>query len=643
MAVPLLYWPGWEARVDGQFVEVHPADGLGWVAFDLPKGEHTVELKLGDTDTRRTATIISIIALLITAALAQPWQLLRKLSAFSASLRLGNLILSAVTAVILIALAIIGRIVNARATPIGAATMDFDQQGYLYSSAVTFGNGGVLQGYNYSAEILKPGDLLGVALQWQASNKATFTLDLVSPAEHLLKLPRTLAQATGTAEGQAGVLLRIPDDLSTGVYLLHLKLTQADMLAPALTSNGQPRGTIYLRPIRVIREAAPSGAPHANLTPAVALLNVTASQTDSTAVTITLNWLAAAPVPSNYMLALRLRDSSGFELASLDVQPTGGVYPTSAWRVGEIVPDVYRFELPSGLPPGDYPLSLTLYDAATLAAAGTATVPIRLSKWSPPPGTEPLHRFTDTLALYDVALPSSARAGDRVTFTARWTSLAALPHNLSTRWSAVSPNGDVTAFEDQPLAVIPTSQWAAGALLMGRPSIILPITAAPGEYVVNVQLLDPSGEILSPPVAVGKVAVTASDRTTTLPPMQFESGASFGSPPAIALAGYDASTTSDTLTLTLYWRQTGAMTADYKYFVHVFNPADEVIAIQTDGFPQIPTSQWAKDEVVSVTISLPLADLESNTVYNIGVGWYDPNTSDRLGERVILSQGVVRP
>jgi hypothetical protein len=500
VAVPLLYWPGWGARADGEPLEVHPADGLGWVAFDLPKGEHTVELKLGDTDTRRTATIISIIALLITAALAQPWQLLRKLSAFSASLRLGNLILSAVTAVILIALAIIGRIVNARATPIGAATMDFDQQGYLYSSAVTFGNGGVLQGYNYSAEILKPGDLLGVALQWPASNKATFTLDLVSPAEHLLKLPRTLAQATGTAEGQAGVLLRIPDDLSTGVYLLHLKLTQADMLAPALSSNGQPRGTIYLRPIRVIRPPnRPTTQPPNNLTSSIALINTSASQTDSTAVTITLNWLAAAPAPANYMLALRLRDSSGFELASLDVQPTGGVYPTSAWRVGELVPDVYRFETPPGLPPGDYPLSLTLYDAATLAAAGTTTVPIRLSKWSPPPGTEPLHRFTGTLALYDVALPSSARAGDRVTFTARWTSLAALPHNLSTRWSAVSPNGDVTAFEDQPLAVIPTSQWAAGALVMGRPSIILPITAAPGEYVVNVQLLDPSGEILSPP------------------------------------------------------------------------------------------------------------------------------------------------
>lgn len=646
VAVPLLYWPGWGARADGEPLEVRPADGLGWIALDLPKGEHTVELKLGDTDTRRTATLVSLIALLVTIVFTQPWKVIKRPERSGPKGRVaeGRIIAIGIAITIaLIALALIGRILNARATSIGAATMDFDQQGYLYSSAVTFGNGDVLQGYNYSTGTLQPGDLLGVTLQWQASHKATFTLDLVSPAEHLLKLPRTLAQASGSADAQAGVAIRIPDDLPTGVYLLRLTLTQDNLYAPALTANDQPRGSIYLRPIRVLRPAPPVSTSATPLTPAVALVNATAAQTDSTAVTITLNWLAAAPAPANYMLALRLHDSSGFELASLDVQPTGGVYPASAWRAGEIIPDAYRLNLPSGLPPDDYPLVLTLYDAATLAPAGTATVPIRLTQWSPPPGTEPLHRFTDTLALYDVTLPSSARAGDRFAFTARWTSLAVLPHDLYARWSAVSPNGDVTTFADQPLAVIPTSQWAAGALVMGRPSIALPITAAPGEYVVNVQLLDPSGEILSPPVAVGKVAVTASDRTTTLPPMQFESGASFGLPPAIALAGYDASTTSNTLTLTLYWRQTGAMTTDYKYFVHIFNPANETIAAQADDFPRIPTSQWAKDEVVSVTISLPLTDLESNTVYNIGIGWYDPNTSDRLGERVILSQGIVKP
>jgi len=644
VAAPLLYWPGWQARADGQPLDIRPADGLGWIAFDLPRGDHTVELQLGDTPIRRAGNIVSLIALLATAIVAQPHHLLKSISALSASLRLKYAALSIAVAAALIAISIIARALNARAQPSGAATMDFDQQGYLHSDAAPFSNGDILQGYNYSAESLRPGDLFGIALQWQGAGNATFAVDLVSPAGHLLDLPRTFASAGGAARGLAGVSFRIPDDIATGVYLLRLTLTQNDLPAPALTFNHQPRGPLYLRPIRILQPPNhPTTQPPNHLTPSIALLSAAASQTDSASVAIALHWQATAPVPANYVLALRLRDGTGFELAALDIQPTGGVYPASAWRVGEIVPDIYHFDLPLGLPPGDYPLTLTLYDAATAAAAGAVTVPVRLGQWTPPPGTEPLHRFTDALALHDVSLPGSARAGDQFTLTAQWTSLAALSQNFIARWSAVSPNGEVSAVADHPLAVIPTSQWAAGALVMGRPSLALPITAPAGEYTLNVQLLDPSGELLSPPVAVGKVAVTPSDRTTTLPPMQFESGDSFGSPPAITLAGYDAAISGDTLNLTLYWQQSSAMTADYKYFIHLFHPADEFIAAQADGFPIIPTSQWQKNEVVIVSASLPLADLESKTVYNIGVGWYDPNTGARLGQRVILSQGVAKP
>ena len=125
--------------------------------------------------------------------------------------------------------------------------------------------------------------------------------------------------------------------------------------------------------------------------------------------------------------------------------------------------------------------------------------------------------------------------------------------------------------------------------------------------------------------------------------MQFQSGDSFGTPPAITLAGYDAAVGGGTLSLTLYWQQSNAMIAYYKYFIHLFNPEGEFIAAQADGFPLIPTSQWQGGEVMIVSASLPLADLESKTVYNIGVGWYDPNTGARLGERVILSQGIAKP
>ena len=643
VAVPLLYWPGWGARAGGKLLDVAPVDGLGWITFELPQGEHTIELKLGDTPTRRNASLISIIALLVAVALAQPWNRLKTTFAFASPASLGGVASSRLKLpgllILLIILALAGRWLNAQANPNGAATMDFDQLGYLHAAPVKFGNFDILQNYNYSAETLQPGETLAVSLLWQASGDATFTLDLVSPAEHLLNLPRLIAQTSGPAKDYTVAALRLPDDLPTGAYLLRLSLIQDNLLAPALTSSGQPRGAIYLRPIHVVGAISNRDVPLTQLTPAIGLRAVTASQTDSTSVAVTLNWQALTTVPANYMLALRLHDSTGFELAALDVQPTGGVYPTGAWRAGEAVADQYQLALPSGLIPGEYPLTVTLYDAATLAPAGTATFPITLTKWSPPPGTEPLYRFNDAITLYDVTLPNLVKAGDALTFTARWIALAPGPE-LKVRWSLESANGEVTTFADLPLAAEPSSEWAAGALVAGRPSFKIPVSTKPGEYEVNAQLLDAAGKPISPSVAVGKIVAVASDRTTALPPMQFEADATFG---PIRLAGYDTTLTPDSLTLTLHWQTSGPAEADYKYFVHLFNPEDETIPAQADGFPAVPTSQWFESEVVSQVVTIPLTNLAPGVVYNIGVGWYDPATGGRLGERAILSQGVVRP
>ncbi len=674
VAVPLLYWPGWEARTDGEKIDTHPADGLGWMAFDLPQGAHTVELKLGNTPTRNVASSISLLALVVTivtltmslrapeartaiaksllgergsalharlAAIAPDGRGYKPLPRSFGSIfrndifvRVGGIVIT------LIAITLIGRGLSALAQSGGAATMDFDQQGYLSSSPVRFNNGDTLVDYNYSAETFAPGDLLGVSMLWQGSGRGTFDLALVSPVEHLLNLPATFAQTGGVADGAVGAVLQIPADLPPGVYLFRLKLTETGINAPALTSGGQPRGALYLRPIRIDRALTDAVGGGTAITSTINLVSALTTQTDSSAVSMALKWQATAPVPANYVLALRLRDQTGAELAALDAQPTGGIYPTSVWRAGEIVPDHYRFDLPLGLPPGDYPLTLTLYDAASLAPAGTATVPVHLSLWSPPPGTEPLYRFTDTLALHDVLLPDQAKAGDALHFAARWSSLASLPQDLLARWNLINPNGEVTAVADLPLASVPSSQWAAGALVLGRPSVPLPFTAKEGEYTLSAQLLTPDGTLLSSAITVGKVLVTASDRTDQLPPMQFTSGAAFG---PITLAGYDLALDAETLTLTLHWQAAGTAAADYKYFVHVFNPADESIAAQSDSYPALPTSQWFVGEVVSEKVSLPLNKLVSGKLYNIGLGWYDPASGNRLGERVILNQGVIKP
>jgi hypothetical protein len=641
LAVPLYYWPGWYALADGQPVDIRPAEhGLGWIAFDLPQGEHTLELKLGNTDLRRNASLVSLAALLMAIVLAQPWRLFTTFFASFAASRLKIIALSLFIVSLFIVL-FLGRYLNSQAKSLGAATLDFDQQGYLHSSAIKFGNGDLLLGYNYSADTLQPGDTLALAFQWQATHNDTYTLDLVSPAEHLLHIPATFATVSGVAQGQSALTLPIPNDLSTGVYLLRLSLIQdGNLLAPAFTFNNQPRGSLYLRPIRITRNPEAPLHPISNLQSPISIVSLSATQPTPTDLHLTLGWQPTAPLAANYLLALRLHDLTGYEFAALDVPLAGGLYPPSAWRVNELIFDHFDFDLPLGLPPGDYPLTITLYQADDLSVAGTLTQPIQLTRWTPPPGTEPEHRFTDTLSLQDLTLPESAGIGDKLSFTARWTSLAKLDQDYSARWSAVSANGEIIAVAEQPLASIPTSQWAVGALVLSRPAIKIPIAAKPGDYVLNVQLLDHSGDLLSPAVAVGKLTLTPGDRTTTLPPMQFTANNSFG---PLHLAGYDTTLTPNTLTLTLHYQATATLSTDYKYFVHIFNPADESILAQADGFPQIPTSQLEKDEVLNLTLEIPLTDLVSGTVYNIGVGWYDPNTGDRLGDRVILDQGVVKP
>ncbi|MFN3762270.1 MAG: hypothetical protein ACK4WK_03595, partial [Anaerolineae bacterium] len=64
IAFPLLYWPGWRARVDGKPVEVGPVEGSGYLALRVPPGEHIVVLWLGRTPLRAMAEGLSLATVL---------------------------------------------------------------------------------------------------------------------------------------------------------------------------------------------------------------------------------------------------------------------------------------------------------------------------------------------------------------------------------------------------------------------------------------------------------------------------------------------------------------------------------------------------------------------------------------------------
>lgn len=85
-------------------------------------------------------------------------------------------------------------------------------------------------------------------------------------------------------------------------------------------------------------------------------------------VRLTLFWQATAPLSADLKVSARLLNSVDEVLAMADAVPVHFAYPTTAWRPGEIISDVYDLVLPTGTPSGQYTPLLIWYDPAQNAA-----------------------------------------------------------------------------------------------------------------------------------------------------------------------------------------------------------------------------------------------------------------------------------
>jgi hypothetical protein len=81
---------------------------------------------------------------------------------------------------------------------------------------------------------------------------------------------------------------------------------------------------------------------------------------------LTPSWDVRAPIEGDYAVFVHLLDAEGNRVAQLAVAPGGGdAPPTSAWQPGQQIAVPLPLGLPERLPPGQYQLTLGLFDAAT--------------------------------------------------------------------------------------------------------------------------------------------------------------------------------------------------------------------------------------------------------------------------------------
>jgi len=82
-------------------------------------------------------------------------------------------------------------------------------------------------------------------------------------------------------------------------------------------------------------------------------------------VDVRLRWqVTAPPGPALLHLFAHLGDPSAAPLAQTDGPVMGGEYPASLWAAGEVFDETISLSLPGDLPPGEYPITIGLYDFA---------------------------------------------------------------------------------------------------------------------------------------------------------------------------------------------------------------------------------------------------------------------------------------
>jgi len=344
------------------------------------------------------------------------------------------------------------------------------------------------------------------------------------------------------------------------------------------------------------------------------------------AVSVWLYWWDTVPGGPDYRVWLGLKEEEEtwthfwVPPATFRTAPSSRVWPPDQYAI--IAQNV--FPIP-GTPPGEYTVTLTVFDGETLlpytaVEDGRALGPeiplaqVQLTRPSAAPSLETLGiPVTATMPVWGpirllkgTVREQESRPGDPLHLEFYWESLADPDGDYRMRlW--VSGEGGREWERPLTRADFPTSQWRAGDRWLGQHTLRLPPGLESGEHELWLQLCRRDGEACHPigePYLLGSLRVQAPPRSWTVPPLGVRTDARLGD--EVTLLGADwephgeTLQTGSTLTVTLVWRGEREMETSYRVFLHMLGPDGSLVA-QSDGEPAgwaRPTTGWLPGEVV---------------------------------------------
>jgi hypothetical protein len=331
--------------------------------------------------------------------------------------------------------------------------------------------------------------------------------------------------------------------------------------------------------------------------------------------------------------------------------------PTAAWPSGGAATDRYHVPVPAGAPPGAYELQIGVYDthsgdrvparvAGEPVPDGTISLPVEVGRPHVAPSSEALD--LDVVVEAPVgggiewigyAAAGPVEGGLEVPLGMAWRAYAAPEGDLQAELVALDETGrEVGRGTFQPASEqFPTSEWRAGDVVRGWPTLALDGRAVAGRGRIEVRLVDGAGRAVGDPVGapleiVGPARTFDTGESGAAPP-----GATLGDAVTLLSAELDERDVSAgaTVPVSLTWRADRPSEVAYTVFVHLRGPDGAVVA-QTDRQPldgRRPTTSWLPGEIVVDPVPLALPEGLPAGEYRLVAGMYDPETLERLAAR----------
>jgi 4-amino-4-deoxy-L-arabinose transferase-like glycosyltransferase len=384
-----------------------------------------------------------------------------------------------------------------------------------------------------------------------------------------------------------------------------------------------------------------------------------------------LKWRLSENPGERYHVGLRLVDGTGRTWAQRDSTPRSGLQHFFEWGLDELILDRHGLLVPAGTPPGDYAVTLRVYrsrDIAVLPAVfeggsgGELTLGmVRVKRPDTPPPVQALSiptrtnlEWGDHLTLLGVNSHtySGLLPGESIEVDLFWQVRGAPGEDYLPSLQLIDSEGASQArVIEKPVAgTYPTAWWQAGELIRDPHELPIPATVPPGQHSLTLSLVRAAdGQPLplgsgQKALEIAQIEVESRDHHFwPLLPAHAQT-VDFGS--YIELTGYDmreaVRAPGSPLEVTLYWHALQTPDRNYHTFVHLLDDSDEISA-QHDGQPgggRLPTLGWLPSEYLTDTHLLQLPFDLADGVYRLGVGFYEPATGIRLGERVLLDKLV---